>query len=162
MLTIYAPCSVCGNPSTDLSFYQWKGDGWLQIGYCEKHMPKTIRVFCWKRQLRVGRFIASVFGSNPYTGGCFRCTTPWDFIRAHTTPYCGCKQDGPHRNGRDYCSGCFPLCESCWSELSINQRVPFYEKLVALWGREEPNALHNGIPYSVLEERIMDSVRAGL
>jgi len=29
--------------------------------------------------------------------------------------------------------GCFTLCESCWSELTIKERLPYYDHLVTRW-----------------------------
>lgn len=56
----------------------------------------------------------------PGYGTCFRCDIPWKFIKGHPTPYGG---------GR----ACFPLCEMCWQELTIEERLPYYEKLLKWW-----------------------------
>lgn len=56
---------------------------------------------------------------------CFRCETPWKFTDHHATPYGG---------GR----ACFPLCQECWSELTPEQRVPYYEQLLKWWHNMGP------------------------
>lgn len=60
----------------------------------------------------------------PGYGSCYRCGMPWKFTDGHITPY---------GNGH----GCFPLCEPCWGELTIEQRLPFYEKLLHVWHAEK-------------------------
>lgn len=59
----------------------------------------------------------------PGYGSCYRCGMPWKFTEHHTTYY---------SNGR----GCFPLCEQCWGELTPEQRLPFYERLLHDWHAE--------------------------
>lgn len=56
----------------------------------------------------------------PGYGWCYRCGMPWKFAEYHVTNY---------SNG----SGCFPLCEPCWAELTPEQRWPFYEQLLRRW-----------------------------
>ena len=70
---------------------------------------------------RVGRALPSLGDSR-----CLRCATPWWATEAHHTMY-------------DECRGCFPLCDACWSELSIEERVPYYGKLCEEWARQEPS-----------------------
>ncbi len=53
-------------------------------------------------------------------GGCYRCGGTWDYTEVHMTYYSSV-------------SGCFPLCESCWSELSPQERLPYYATLVGKW-----------------------------
>jgi hypothetical protein len=58
-------------------------------------------------------------------GSCGCCGVPWKFTKRHTTDYSSI-------------SGCFPLCEKCWSELSIDDRVIYYYRLVCqVWNRPE-------------------------
>lgn len=59
----------------------------------------------------------------PTFGWCYRCLIPWKFCDGHSTRYSAS-------------SGCFPLCENCWSELSAEQRLPFYEQLCNAWGSD--------------------------
>ena len=51
--------------------------------------------------------------------GCYRCHQTWCFTEGHSTWYPG--DDGPH--------GMFPLCEDCWSGLTVEQRLPYYHEL---------------------------------
>lgn len=66
---------------------------------------------------RLGRISQLI---NPYTGSCGRCHTTWTFVCEHDTPY---SDD----------SGCFPLCEKCWAELTPEQRLPYYRRLWESW-----------------------------
>lgn len=58
--------------------------------------------------------------TNPGSGVCMRCGTPWRLKETHSTDYGG---------GR----ACFPLCEECWSLLSPEERLPFYVHLMCVW-----------------------------
>src|SRR4051794_25908270 len=51
---------------------------------------------------------------------CYRCGMPWKFTEGHATFH-----SGGH--------ACFPLCESCWAELTPDERLPFYERLIDDW-----------------------------
>lgn len=62
---------------------------------------------------------------SPGYGCCYRCGMPWSFTEYHVTHY---------GNGH----GCFPLCEACWSELTPEQRWPFYERLLHDWRAYRP------------------------
>jgi len=122
-LEMYSPCDVCGNKcENDMSFHKWQEDrsSWLQYSLCNKHLPKSPRVFIWMHNLRVGRAVASFLGLGIGLGGCYKCGTPWDCIRSHSTRY------NPG-------SACFPLCEPCWQELTPTDRLPFYLKLLSHW-----------------------------
>ena len=56
---------------------------------------------------------------------CGRCKMPWSLVELHNT----------HYNNHQ---GCFPLCEDCWNDLSINDRLPYYEYLVFYeWGKPD-------------------------
>lgn len=55
----------------------------------------------------------------PGWGDCLRCHTPWKFVHYHTTSW-----------GR---TGCIALCEKCWSELTPQERLPFYRQLIEIW-----------------------------
>ena len=50
-------------------------------------------------------------------GKCYCCGVPWKYAESHTTWY----SEG---------SGCFPLCEKCWGVLTVEERLPFYRKMV--------------------------------
>ena len=59
-----------------------------------------------------------------FLGCCYRCRVTWKWVDGHNTNY---------SNG----SGCFPLCEECWSELTPKDRLPFYDALVNEWIRQD-------------------------
>lgn len=58
---------------------------------------------------------------NPDYSSCGHCGRTWDTCKYHATPY------------TNNSAGCFPLCEDCWSELSIEERLPHYMRLVDSW-----------------------------
>lgn len=63
-------------------------------------------------------------------------------MTGHSTPY-------------NVASGCFPLCEACWSELSPDERLPYYRQLWQRW-------LRDGVDKGVEEWRNIEaSVMAG-
>lgn len=51
---------------------------------------------------------------------CRRCETPWLFVHHHDTTY---------RPGY----GLIALCRKCWTELSPEQRLPFYRQVWEHW-----------------------------
>lgn len=53
-------------------------------------------------------------------GTCARCDEPWAYVRGHTTMY-------------SETMGVFPLCEGCWSDLSPQDRLPYYEDWCDKW-----------------------------
>lgn len=55
-------------------------------------------------------------------GTCYRCGGSWEFLPHHTTEY----------NDRN---GCFPLCETCWTDLTPETRLEFYRRLWVAWGQ---------------------------
>jgi hypothetical protein len=56
----------------------------------------------------------------PSSGWCGRCKWPWAAIEEHATPY------APGRM-------LFPLCETCWAQLTPEQRLPYYRGLYNCW-----------------------------
>jgi hypothetical protein len=67
--------------------------------------------------LRIGR-IGKLFA--PGYSWCQRCDTPWRFVHYHVTSYTDS-------------SGCLPLCEKCWHDLTPEQRLPYYRQLIERW-----------------------------
>jgi hypothetical protein len=65
---------------------------------------------------------AALRAASPDFGCCNRCGMPWSVVEGHSTQW-------DEHNG----CGCFPLCESCWAELTPETRVPFYEHLIREW-----------------------------
>ena len=57
----------------------------------------------------------------PNLSSCGKCKTTWGFVEPHNTQY-------------SRCYGMFPLCEECWSELTPQERLPYYEQLIKRWG----------------------------
>lgn len=91
----------------------------------------------WKgrRQPIVRLFLRRLIGAithryNPRYSTCGRCNRPWNIAQKHDTSY--------HQSitGRD--AGCFPLCEQCWGELTIERRIPYYSDLWNLWLESPP------------------------
>lgn len=88
----------------------------------------------------------------PSVGTCYRCNRPWKVPAVKYEGY----RDGIHHSLQlnrlmwwgligvqehmtDYGeegSGCFPLCEGCWSILTPSQRWPYYEALIERWKRD--------------------------
>jgi hypothetical protein len=56
---------------------------------------------------------------------CLRCETPWCLSQLHSTHYTDLE-------------GCHPLCQKCWSELTPQQRLPFYREQVDTWYSHYP------------------------
>lgn len=83
---------------------------------------------------------------------CYRCGRPWTVCTGHITSYSNS-------------GGCFPLCTSCWSELSIKERLPYYRSLVDWWielYEDDPDKhRHNGQSWSELWEELKFNVLAG-
>ncbi len=64
-------------------------------------------------------------------GACLRCGIPWRMAESHTTYYRFTDGDTPKE-------GCLPLCVSCWSALTPETRLPFYEQLICdVWQARE-------------------------
>jgi hypothetical protein len=69
--------------------------------------------------MRIGR-ISQILA--PRYGYCLKCKTTWKFVKHHTTMI-----TSEH--------GMFPLCQKCWQETSVEDRLPFYRKLWDRWER---------------------------
>ena len=79
----------------------------------------------------------------PGYGTCFSCRLPWAVVKGHDTPY-------------DSVRGVFPLCERCWSSMSVEEREPYYRMLIARWRSQ-------GVTVGPDKEAaIMAAVRKGL
>lgn len=72
-------------------------------------------------------------------GGCYRCGATWDWAKSHETPY----ESG---------SACFSLCSRCWTSLTPQSRMPYYDALVNEWTRQLPE-------YAVEYDRKRDLIR---
>lgn len=61
----------------------------------------------------------------PGHGFCPRCQTSWKYAKGHSVAY-------------DKGQGCFPLCEDCWWESSLSEKIEYYV------GRITRNAIQYG------------------
>ena len=84
---------------------------------------------------RVVGYIAHFF--SPAFSTCHRCGRPWNITKGHSTYF-------PPGNG------CFPLCEKCWGELTVRERLPYYKELYDSWSY--PKGEWEAIKKAVLEE----------
>ena len=66
------------------------------------------------------RVIKNRHGKSLGYGCCYRCGDTWDWKKGHTTYF-------------DESRGCFPLCHDCWSRLTPEERLPYYERMVDSW-----------------------------
>lgn len=100
-----------------------------------------------KRQLTkrkiVGYFARKLF---PQFSWCFRCGRTWNVCKSHSTMFS--ENDG-----------CFPLCVDCWSDLTIDKRLPYYILLVREWMSLDSD--YNGVSWDVIETQIITAVMAG-
>lgn len=85
----------------------------------------------------------------PGFGACGHCGRRWPAVeKKHYTQYTN------H-------SGCFPLCQMCWEDLTIEQRLPHYLNLYLQW-RSEGFDTCNGVPWEQVWIEMESAVRAGL
>jgi len=102
-------------------------------------LPLSIKKF-------IGKIARRYYPNYSY---CYRCGRPWKICKAHSTMY----SDNV---------GCFPLCESCWKSLSINNRIRYYFKLWRSWSENTTEDTYNGTPWNVLWDQIHAAVKKGL
>lgn len=87
------------------------------------------------------RAISNYWGRLSGLAGCRRCGDSFEWKPFHITIY-EVRVDVTAKGiGGGSSNGCFPLCEDCWSELTPEQRVPYYEQLADVWrqGGAEPS-----------------------
>jgi len=84
----------------------------------------------------------------PTFGTCGHCGRAWAVAKRHLTR---CNDQG----------GCFTLCQMCWEDLTIEQRLPHYLSLYLQW-RSEGFATKNGVPWEQVWKEMESAVRAGL
>lgn len=63
---------------------------------------------------------------HPGYSWCKKCKMPWPSIERHCTQYTETR-------------GCFPLCEKCWTFLTVEERLPYYMLLWSSWGAGAPD-----------------------
>lgn len=75
---------------------------------------------------------------DPAHGFCFHCGITWSYTENHVTDYEWALIEWPPGSGnweKTRLCGCFPLCEFCWKNLTVEERLPHYQKLVLnTWG----------------------------
>jgi hypothetical protein len=119
-------------------------------GYDYSKITGFYEVWFWEKILLL-RKIAGFFARLifPMYSACGRCGMTWNVTKYHSTyvPV-----------GR----GLFPLCESCWKDLTPQDRLPYYRKLYESW--LVPVILPDGTPYkgpNMTWEEIETAVLAG-
>lgn len=105
----------------------------------EEMIPLTIRRLIGKISQR--RF--------PRSNSCGRCFCVWAIVKEHITTY-----------DADGISGCFPLCESCWKSLSIQERMPYYDAMLKKSRSEQLLILYD-YDFDWYEEKARAAVLAG-
>jgi len=83
---------------------------------------------------------------SPGFGYCFRCGRSWSEAITHDTSF---------EKGHS----CFSLCENCWSALTPEERIPYYDRLVELWIEQNPD---NTVDYYRQRDLIRQAVMMGL
>lgn len=107
-----------------------------QVALCPRCARWHVRF--WLKGWRIGR-ISHWLEPGPWSA-CRRCRTSWRFVKGHVTM-------------TSAGSGCFPLCEACWAELSPKERLPYYRSLFEQWQRQgSTNHTWTQIESAVLEE----------
>lgn len=130
-------CHTCNRESTastdELDDQGWlspyfirSGDAIHQTALCPECVPdsgiEAVKRWSLQHKMRLGPITQRM---SPGYSFCKRCATTWEFVRSHSTQY----NDG---------SGCFPLCEMCWGELTPEERLPFYRRLYEKWLESGP------------------------
>ena len=83
--------------------------------------------------------------------GCHRCGRDWNECERHCTPHVY-SPDGRAAGE------CFPLCEECWSALSVEDRLPFYRELFNIWlssGFPDQNGHSYDSVWNTIEENVL-------
>ncbi len=94
------------------------------------------------RHISVDEQASALNPLSPGYSGCGHCHRNWRICQSHSTKISGEE-------------GVFPLCEECWEELSIEQRLPYYQ---ALWDKWQEWGDSDEEEW----ERIEEAVRRGL
>lgn len=120
-------------------------------GYDYSKLIGIYEVWFWEPILLI-RKIAGFFARliSPMYSWCYRCGMPWRVTKHHETWV----TEG---------SGIFPLCESCWKELTPQDRLPYYRRLYDSWLKTMPETLPDGSPakLNMTWEEIETAVLAG-
>lgn len=87
----------------------------------------------------------------PGYGHCKRCKLNWKLAARHATPYLRA----------DY--GTFsmsPLCEQCWQECSVEQRLPYYLELWEEWNELEEWPRDADADWQTIENAVREEKQA--
>lgn len=106
---------------------------------------------------------------SPGLSSCYRCGRPWRTNAQRRTGlnswqglnrlrYYGLVGVDSHVTSYSPTSGCFPLCEGCWSALAPEQRATYYDLLVDEWIRQSPA---DALEYEAKRQKIQKAVAAG-
>lgn len=122
-------------------------------GYDYSKLIGFYEAWFWEHNLFLRKF-AGFFARLlfPLYSACGRCGMPWRVTKHHST------------NLLTKGGGLFPLCEHCWSDLTIEERLPYYRKLYESWLKTAPPTLPDGTPYhefNMTWEEIEAAVLAG-
>lgn len=60
----------------------------------------------------------------PTWGFCYCCGRTYNQVDKHLTPFS--EREGLSEGG-------YPLCEWCWSHLTVDERLPYYQQLIEDW-----------------------------
>lgn len=71
---------------------------------------------------------------SPFLGRCYRCARSWAVGTYRVTPHRWADHIPPEdRTDNNNSGGMFPLCNTCWAELSPEGRLPFYRHMYEKW-----------------------------
>lgn len=90
---------------------------------------------------------------SPGYSECHRCCTTWRFVKPHSTDYEShdtyfVDDTGKFKIPAVMKLGINPLCEKCWSELTPEQRLPYYRQ--AIWNINTGESTARAIEDAVL------------
>jgi hypothetical protein len=107
---------------------------------------KVVKALKWFARRTVAFLFNWIFMGYSNCGCCKRA---WPLVRKH------------HCN--DYSRGraMFPLCEACWKDLTPEQRMPYYMKLIDSWEESSDGKNHNDLSYSDIRKAIFTAVSEG-
>lgn len=96
------------------------------------------KINCLPVQRTIGILSQGIWITNSECGRCWRV---WEIVEEHSTQYSHevVKYKKPDSDTLGYVTeirsgwGCFPLCETCWKALTIEERLPYYKSMIEDW-----------------------------
>lgn len=79
-------------------------------------------------------------------GACYRCGDSWYWKEQHITTF---------NTSESGASGCFPLCEECWRQLTPEERLPYYVRLMHRWLTDDVFALEYLRMWPAIEKAVL-------